>query len=181
MLPSVGYCNRDGDKLRINLRGKVGHHDGSNIHPTAIEALLARHRDISRITVSIDSPGGWLKDGIAIHDMLRDHKACVQTIAGAECSSAASVILMAGSFRQAHQHSNIVLHLGVRDVVDDGKRWTADRHRRVATALDKSDRTMIDIYKRAGVGVSSELLKAELANDQALPIGIARAGASCIA
>lgn len=75
------------------------------------EALASRKEDDKRIDMSINSPGGSCLEGFAIYDAVRAQEGCVVTaeVIG-ECSSMASIILMAASVRRAHPNSRICIH-----------------------------------------------------------------------
>lgn len=75
------------------------------------EALASRAEDDKRIDMSINSPGGSCLEGFAIYDAVRAQEGCVVTaeVIG-ECSSMASIILMAASVRRAHPNSRICIH-----------------------------------------------------------------------
>lgn len=75
------------------------------------EALASRAEDDKRIDMSINSPGGSCLEGFAIYDAVRAQEGCIVTseVIG-ECSSMASIILMAASVRRAHPNSRICIH-----------------------------------------------------------------------
>lgn len=75
------------------------------------EALASRAEDDKRIDMSINSPGGSCLEGFAIHDAVRAQEGCVVTaeVIG-ECSSMASIILMAASIRRAYPNSRFCIH-----------------------------------------------------------------------
>lgn len=75
------------------------------------EALASRKEDDKRIDMSINSPGGSCLEGFAIYDAVRAQEGCIVTaeVIG-ECSSMASIILMAASVRRAHPNSRICIH-----------------------------------------------------------------------
>lgn len=75
------------------------------------EALASRAEDDKRIDMSINSPGGSCLEGFAIYDAVRAQEGCTITaeVIG-ECSSMASIILMAASVRRAHPNSRICIH-----------------------------------------------------------------------
>lgn len=75
------------------------------------EALASRKEDDKTIELSINSAGGSCLEGFAIYDAVRAQEGC--TIIGeviGECSSMASIILMAASVRRAHPNSRICIH-----------------------------------------------------------------------
>ena len=75
------------------------------------EALASKAADDKEIELSINSPGGNCIEGMAIYDRLRSlegHTIKAEVIG--ECSSMASVVLMAASVRRMHQNARICIH-----------------------------------------------------------------------
>lgn len=75
------------------------------------EALASKADDDKLIELSINSPGGNCLDGMAIYDRLRSlegHTIKAEVIG--ECSSMASVVLMAASVRRMHPNARICIH-----------------------------------------------------------------------
>lgn len=65
---------------------------------------------VDSMVVHINSPGGFVDDGIAIFNALRDHAARITTINDAGAYSIASVIMQAGDRRVANRHSMMMIH-----------------------------------------------------------------------
>lgn len=75
------------------------------------EALAAKPKDDKEIILDINCPGGSCIEGFAIYDKLRSlegHTIKAEIIG--ECSSMATIILMAASVRRAHPNSRICIH-----------------------------------------------------------------------
>lgn len=75
------------------------------------DALASKADDDKEIELSINSPGGNCIEGMAIYDRLRSlegHTIKAEVIG--ECSSMASVVLMAASVRRMHQNARICIH-----------------------------------------------------------------------
>lgn len=75
------------------------------------EALASKADDDKLIELSINSPGGNCLEGMAIYDRLRSlegHTIKAEVIG--ECSSMASVVLMAASVRRMHPNARICIH-----------------------------------------------------------------------
>lgn len=75
------------------------------------EALASKAADDKLIELSINSPGGNCLEGMAIYDRLRSlegHTIKAEVIG--ECSSMASVVLMAASVRRMHPNARICIH-----------------------------------------------------------------------
>lgn len=75
------------------------------------EALSNKACDDRVIELSINSPGGVCTEGMAIYDRLRSlegHTIKAEVIG--ECSSMASIVLMAASVRRMHPNARICIH-----------------------------------------------------------------------
>ena len=75
------------------------------------EALAAKPKDDKQILLDINCPGGSCVEGFAIYDKLRSlegHTITAEIIG--ECSSMATIVLMAASVRKAHANARICIH-----------------------------------------------------------------------
>jgi ATP-dependent protease ClpP protease subunit len=68
--------------------------------------------DVARIVAHINSPGGFVDDGIAIYNGLRDHPAAVSVVVDGGAQSIASVIAMAADPGELtmNRFSNLMIH-----------------------------------------------------------------------
>lgn len=110
-------------------------------------------RDIkaTSITVRINSPGGDVFDGIAIHNALQRHKADVTVYVDGIAASAASFIAMAGNTVLMSKHSQMMIH--------DASGFAygpADDMRKMADILDKSSNTIASMYAAKSGGTTDE-------------------------
>ena len=99
-------------------------------------------KDVDEINVYINSYGGEVKEGIAIYNALRRHKAKVRTICDGFACSIASVIFMAGDERVMNEASALMIH----------NAWTfaegnAAQLRKQAEDLEKITQLSIEAYK----------------------------------
>lgn len=95
----------------INLWGEVTP-EMSLYVVTRLQELNAKNHD--PITIQIHSPGGSLRDGMIIIDMMEAIQSPVYTMALGNAMSMASLILAAGEkgHRKALKHSTIMIHQG---------------------------------------------------------------------
>jgi ATP-dependent Clp protease, protease subunit len=104
--------------------------------------LKALGDDIEEITVRINSDGGDVFAGIAIHNMLKRHKAKVIVYVDGLAASIASIIAMAGDKVIMPKGSMMMIH----------NPWTsvwggdADDFRHTADILDKIRDSLVDVY-----------------------------------
>lgn len=101
------------------------------------------------VTVLINSPGGNVFEGLAIYNLLRQHKGHVTTKVIGLAASAASFIAQAGDDRQIARAAFLMVH----------NSWVCtcgNRHdlRAIADWLEPFDLTLADIYvARTGLGL----------------------------
>src|SRR5689334_15856520 len=69
---------------------------GEGVTAKSVKADLEALGDVSDINVRINSPGGNVWDGIAIFNLLKQHKAQVHVQVDGIAASAASLVAMAG-------------------------------------------------------------------------------------
>lgn len=69
-----------------------------------------RELDVDEIIVHINSYGGEIAEGLAIYNMLKNHRAKVRTVVDGFACSIASVIFMAGDERVMNSASLLMVH-----------------------------------------------------------------------
>lgn len=75
------------------------------------EALAAKPKDDKEIILDINCPGGSCLEGFAIYDKLRSLEGyTIKAEIIGECSSMATIILMAASVRKSHANAHICIH-----------------------------------------------------------------------
>ena len=149
--------NDDANSAEINLYGDVvERHPRSwwNNEPIpgnfiAVDDFLKDLDELAtrdKITVYINSGGGDMYSGIAIHNKLKGLRAEVTTVCDGLAASAASMIFMAGSTRKMHAGSNLMIHSAacflygycqMPDLQDEIKRLRA--HNKAAVKLYVQD------------------------------------------
>ena len=140
---------------------------------TLSKELQALDPDIELINVHINSYGGEVAEGLAIYNLLRNHKAKVRTYCDGFACSSASVVFMAGDERIMNSASLLFIH----------NAWTcacgnANDFRKQADDLDKITQASINAYMQ-NVNITEdklkELLDAEtwILPDEALEMGFA--------
>lgn len=134
--------------------------DDSAITPQKFnDELKALGDDVDDITVRINSNGGSVFAGVAIHSMLKRHKAKITVYIDGIAASIASIIAMAGDEIIMPNGSMLMIHLP----------WTfgmgnAKDFRKLADDLEEIGASMSDIYI-ARTGIDKEEL-AQLLEDE---------------
>lgn len=124
---------------------------------------------VSEITVSINSPGGSLFDGLAMYNSLRASGAKITTKVLGIAASAASIVFMAGDKRVMPENSMLMVHNCMGPL-----HGNADEHRDFADVLDKINNSLITTYV-ARTGKSEDEIRAALDNDTFLTAAEAKA------
>jgi len=129
--------------------------------------------DIETINVHINSYGGEVAEGLAIYNLLKNHKAKVRTIVDGFACSIASVIFMAGDERIMNNASMLFIHNAWTTVSGN-----ANELRKEADDLEKITQAAVNAYM-AHVNITEDRLKELLDNeswllpDEALEMGFA--------
>ena len=110
--------------------------------------------DVDTINVHINSYGGDVAEGLAIYNVLREHKAEIVTICDGFACSAASVVFMAGDRRVMQPASLLMIH----------NAWTvamgnAAQLRKTADDIETITQASVEAYKKAAT-ISEEEIKA---------------------
>lgn len=129
--------------------------------------------DTNTINLRLNSPGGDLFDGIAIHNTLRAHKATVNVHVDGLAASAASVIAMAGDTVTMGAGTQMMIHDGLGLCLGN-----AAEMRTVADLLDKCSDEIAGFYARRAGGSTDMWRSAMLAEswytgDEAVAAGLA--------
>lgn len=109
--------------------------------------------DVDTINVHINSYGGEVAEGLAIYNMLRNHKARVRTICDGFACSIASVIFMAGDERVMSNASLLMVHNAWQYTYGN-----AEQLRKAADDLDVITQASINAYM-SGVSITEAELK----------------------
>ena len=112
--------------------------------------------DVDVINVHINSYGGEVAEGLAIYNMLKNHKAKVNTICNGFACSIAAVIFMAGDERIMNNASLLMVHNTWTHI--DGN---ANELRKKADDLDIMTQSCMEAFKEH-VNISDDELKALL-------------------
>ena len=98
------------------------------------------------IILHIDSPGGSVRDGLRLIDIMKTVEAPVWTV-GASCYSMGAMILAAGEFghRYVYPHSHTMLHLPSGTTRGDAKQVEIQ-----SKEMQKVKRTLVELLKEWG-------------------------------
>lgn len=158
--------NDDFDSAEITLYGDVCAQqpvdwwtgepvDGMYITPEGFMEDLALIKDKNNITVKLNSCGGDLYTGIAIHNALKGLKGHKTVIVEGIAASAASVIAAAGDDVQVYPGSMIMIH-GVAGMFWDY--MTIGDLKQAIKAFDAAEQAIAEIY-HAKTGLETDALR----------------------
>jgi len=161
------------DETSISIYGAIGEFDGEVSSRRIAAALRAiGNRDV---TVNINSPGGDFFEGVAIYNLLREHKAKVKINVVGLAASAASIVAMAGDEIRIGKAAFLMIHNSWSLVI-------GNRHdlAEAMAALESFDNAMAGIYvDRTGLPKAeiAKMMDAEtwLNGEQAIESGFADA------
>lgn len=141
----------------------------------AFQADLKDLGEVAEIDLYINSPGGDVFEGQAIHSMLQRHKAKINVYVDALAGSIASVIAMAGDTITMPSNSMMMIHNPYMGMIGN-----AAEFRKAAEDLDKITDSIVSTYlAKAGEKIEESTLRDLLDNetwltaDEALQYGLA--------
>lgn len=151
--------NEETNEADINIFGDITSWDWEEFGEMSAHTLskqLEELGDVNTINVHISSYGGEVKEGLAIYNALKNHKAKIRTYCDGFACSIASVIFMAGDERIMSKASLLMIH----------NAWiyaagNASELRKQAEDLDKITQASINAYMEH-INISEEELKALL-------------------
>jgi ATP-dependent Clp protease protease subunit len=157
----------------ISIYGRIGGDDeAQGVTANRISAALRSIGD-NDVVVSINSPGGNFFEGVAIYNLLREHKNKVTVKVVGLAGSAASVVAMSADELQIAKSGFLMIHNSTAVVM-------GNRHnmRDAYSALEKFDSAMAEVYAaRSGIDKSEveKMMNAEtwLSAENAVEMGLA--------
>jgi ATP-dependent protease ClpP protease subunit len=105
------------DTVELIIEGEIGYEswwdkerDENTLYKIRQELNRIKELKAKNIIVKIHSLGGSVDHALAIHDVLKDHSANVDTQVNGMCASAATIIAMAGTKRKMSKNSLYLIH-----------------------------------------------------------------------
>jgi ATP-dependent protease ClpP protease subunit len=129
--------------------------------------------DVDHIVLHLNTPGGEVSEGVAIANMLRQHRADVRVMVDGMAASSGSVIAMAGD--------EVVMGLGSQMMIHNPKTWAvgdADEMQKIVRMLESTGDAIASTYAaKAGGDVAEwrEVMKSETwySAEEAVKAGLA--------
>ncbi|HYF87419.1 head maturation protease, ClpP-related [Azospirillum sp.] len=163
--------NASGDRTEITLYDEIGMW---GVSASDLRAQLAGIRG-GTIHLKINSPGGDVFDGIAMHNDLKAHPARVEVEVVGLAASAASLIAMAGDHITVPSNAFLMIHNAWTVVAGDRRAMTE-----ASGVLEQIDTALAKTYaERTGQDAAAvrAMMDAEtwMSGDQAVELGFAQA------
>ena len=97
------------EKRVIYLTGEIDERLSKEVIDKLMKLDMCNHKDI---TLYINSPGGEVREGLAIYDVMNMIKSDIKTICIGRCASMASILLINGTKgkRYVLPHSRVMIH-----------------------------------------------------------------------
>ncbi|WP_083459536.1 phage major capsid protein [Jiangella muralis] len=149
----------DDERAELFIYGAIGDYWGDDDVTAAAFARALRTITAPNLDLHINSPGGLVWDGIAIHAALLNHAATVDVYIDGIAASAASFVAMAGDTIVIEKPAKLMIHDASMFVAGN-----ADDMREAAQLLDDLSDTIATVYAdRAGGDVETwrEAMKVE--------------------
>ncbi|MEB8131548.1 head maturation protease, ClpP-related [Mammaliicoccus sciuri] len=147
------------NEARIDIYGEVVPDDwrASDVDTSAVSFRNAIKDlgEVDTLNVHINSPGGSVYDGVAIFNMLRQHKASVTVHIDGLAASIASVIAMSGDKIVMPSNSMMMIHNAMSVSIGN-----ANDMRKMADDLEKINESVINSYIAKNPELDREYLKA---------------------
>ncbi len=137
--------------LELTIYGEID--DLWGIGPTAVGRALKEAGEVDAIEVRLNSPGGYVFDGIAIYNLLRGAGVPVTVVVDGWAASAASVVMMAGDRIEMGEGTMAMIHNAWTIAVGNAQDLLE-----VAAVLEKIDGEAAGIYQRRS-GNEIELIR----------------------
>ena len=145
----------DSESAEILIYDRIGRESGSGISAQDVSNALRDIPPAKQILVRINSPGGNLWDGIAIHNLLNERRQFVTCQVDGIAASSASLIAISGKTTRMPESGLLMIHLP-----RIGAFGTSEELRAEAQKLDRHTDTLTTSYaKKSGRSTAEVLAK----------------------
>jgi ATP-dependent protease ClpP protease subunit len=174
---NIRNVNSTDQSADIYINGQIGENwwDENTVAAADFIRTVNALGELNIINLFINSPGGSVSDGTAIHNFLKRHKATVNVEVLGEASSIASVIAMAGDIINMPGNAIMMIHDPMSPMMGY---FNSEELRNLAVRLDVvRDAILASYVDRTGKGADEiqALMKAEtyMTGAQAVEMGFA--------
>lgn len=147
--------NKSKDSADIYIYGEIGESFwGESVSATDFKTELDGIGEVENLNIYINSPGGSVFDGLAIHNILSRHKAYKTVHVDGLAASIASVIALAGDKLIIPENAFFMIHLPSAYSVGN-----ATEFRKMADTLDQITEGLLNVYEGKSTKTREELLE----------------------
>ena len=133
---------------KMYILGEIG---GWGTYAAEVQYFLDNNKG-EPVEIVLSSPGGWVCEGVAIANLLKQHDGEVTTRAVSEVASISSVIFLAGTNRIVEKGAWLMIHKPWNMVAGD-----ATQLRKSADVLDILQAAIQEMYNEVFLGSAEEL------------------------
>lgn len=140
----IRFENKGPDLVNIEIYGPIGE-DYFSENSTSAKQFSDMMKDVApgaSIDLYVNSPGGNVHDGMAIHSQLKRHQGKVTAYVDGVAASIASVIIMAADTIEMPRNAMIMIH-DPRTIAAG----TSKDMRKIADALDRHAEAIVSVYE----------------------------------
>jgi ATP-dependent protease ClpP protease subunit/uncharacterized protein YlzI (FlbEa/FlbD family) len=101
--------SKDMESAILKIYDDIGE-DENEISSAFVSEFLDQHKEATEITVRINSRGGNVNTGWAIHDLLVNSGKHIKTIAEGKVYSIATIVFLAGTEREIYKNADGLIH-----------------------------------------------------------------------
>ncbi len=141
----IRIVNKSEKSVEIDIDGFIGWDDEASWRTIKKQLVDVANSKVAKIIVNINSLGGFVKDGLMIHDALKVSKAEIETRVYSMSASAATVIAQAGDKRKMSSNALYLIHRAM-----DGVFGNVNEMEAVVEDLKKVDNVLMNIYLKKG-------------------------------
>jgi ATP-dependent Clp protease protease subunit len=133
--------NKETNTNKIDIFGEISWWDDNDA-----KAFKNKLKEVGKsdVEVVINSPGGYVYDGVTINNLLKEHPGKVTTKVAGFAGSAASVIFVAGDEREMPSNTNLMIHAPIMPSLFEKN---AKELREIADNLDVVQESSANSYR----------------------------------
>ena len=153
-MPKAIFNKQDPQRAVLKLYGDIGEDFPGSIFEDAIEMISAKsvsdfieaHPEATDITVRINSRGGDVQEGWAIHDLLVNSGKRIKTIGEGKIYSIATIVFLAGTEREMMKNADGLIHNPFIPPYTLADKYESDDLEKIAESLRQEEVKILDFY-----------------------------------
>lgn len=119
---------------------------GDMVSAKTVSEFLDQNTDATEITVKINSPGGDVQEGWAIHDLLVNSGKKIKTIGEGKVYSIATIVFLAGSEREMLKNADGIIHNPYIPPYTLAGQYESDDLLKIAESLQQEEEKILNFY-----------------------------------